>query len=408
MAGVPGWPTLSQLKALTFDHLGLFADWCDDIPVKAEKALERLARDVRAPGGVEWEGQAADAAITQAKMDVVKARPLLWSLPDAASAARRGQDTLQAAQRLALDAVDDAERDGFQVGEDYSVRDTQQAGTGEQLGQRQAQAEAHANFIRHRVGHLVAHDQTITGQLKTASEGWGKLTFEESPRTTDEKKGRVQAVGHTWKQGPDQPGPPHGPSADDIRRVLDKLPQGNQPWIREVRSPQDLQNLWNWMTQNGVDNPNRYGDAAKGVWKDLPDGIGVGQRDAAASTGHPALDIRVPGENGYTKVHINPERGGVPEIPAPARPAPFEPPVRPPGPTEGAPADPHPAEPPARPGPAPPSAAPPRVDPARVEPPVPRPAPPRPGFGGFGGGSIGGGGGGPLPGQHGSIWEPTE
>jgi hypothetical protein len=185
MAGMPSllgrWPTLSELRSSTFDHLGQFANHCEHISGKADKALEQLARDVRAPGGVEWEGAAGDAGIDQAETDVVRARPFLWSLPDAAAIARRGQDTLEAGKRLALDVVDEAERDGFQVGEDYSVRDTREVSTREELAQRQAQAEAHSNCIRHCVSYLVAHDQTIATQLKETAAGWGKLTFPESP-----------------------------------------------------------------------------------------------------------------------------------------------------------------------------------------------------------------------------------
>lgn len=155
-----GWPTLSQLRDSTFGHLEQFAALCDRICSKAEKALEQLAQKVRAPGGVEWEGAAGDAAIAQADAHVVKARPFLWGLPDAAAIARRGQDTLGAGQRLALDAVNDAERDGFEVNEDYSVTDTRESTTREQYEQRRAAAEAHSNFIRHRVGTLVANANT--------------------------------------------------------------------------------------------------------------------------------------------------------------------------------------------------------------------------------------------------------
>ena len=111
-----------------------------------------------------------------------------------------------------------------------------------------------------------------------------------------------------------------GPSAADIRAVLEKLPQGDRPWIREVRTPEDLQRLWKWMEQNGIENPSRYGDPSKGVWVDLPDGSGVGQRASAGSTKAPALDINLNG-NEHWKVHINPKTGGVPEIPAAPRPA---------------------------------------------------------------------------------------
>jgi hypothetical protein len=171
---------------------------------------------------------------------------------------------------------------------------------------------------------LVGNDQSLNTKLKEATAGWGRLSFAESPGETNDKvvgdddRRQVQPVDRTWKQDPIQE-PYPGPSADDIRRVLDKLPQGNQPWVREVRSPEDLQSLWNWMTQNGADNPNRYSDPAKGKWKDLPDGAGVGRREAAGSTKQPALDVRLPGQDGYVKVHVNP-RGGAPDIPAPASP----------------------------------------------------------------------------------------
>jgi hypothetical protein len=103
--------------------------------------------------------------------------------------------------------------------------------------------------------------------------------------------------------------------------VIDKLPAGDKPWIREVRTPQDLQNLWNWMKQNGTEVPDPYGGSGKGVEFNLPDGTRIGQRFAGDSTGLPALDTNVPGQ-GYVKIHINP-RGGVPEIPgAPGVPAP--------------------------------------------------------------------------------------
>ena len=73
------------------------------------------------------------------------------------------------------------------------------------------------------------------------------------------------------------------------------------------------------MEQNGIENPSRYGDPSKGVWMDLPDGSGVGQRSSAGSTKNPALDINLNG-NDHWKVHINPRTGGVPDIPAAPRP----------------------------------------------------------------------------------------
>jgi hypothetical protein len=401
MPGAPpvseGWPTLSELKASEFDHFRQFADYCDGISGKGEKALEELAQEVRRPGGVEWEGAAGDAAVIQADMDVVKARPFLWGLPDTAVVARRGQDTLEAGKQLALDAVDDAERDGFQVGEDYSVTDTQEVTTREQLAERQAQAEAHSNFIRHRVAALVANDQHITGELKNATAGWGKLTFNESPAgATDTIVGnrdkRIQPVDRTWKQGPDQPGPGDkvgGPSAADIQGVTGGLPRGTSPDIKLVQTQQQLEDLYKWASQNGTKVPDPYGPQPGTAYR-LPDGTRVGMRDAADSTKLPALDIKYPGPNGsYEKVHINAAEGATPQIPSLR--APVE------------------AAPPPAVEPAPPSAAP-RVEPAPIEPrlPVEPPAVAPPRVIGGGGGGIGGGGIG-MPGLgHVPAHTPTE
>jgi hypothetical protein len=136
---------------------------------------------VRAPGGVEWDGAAGAAASAQADADVLRARPLLWGAADAAPIARNGKDILEAGTREALDAVDDAERDGFVVGEDYSVTDTQESTTRAQYEKRLAKATAHTNFIRHRVGKLVGNEEWLNNQLQEATSGWGTLTFKESP-----------------------------------------------------------------------------------------------------------------------------------------------------------------------------------------------------------------------------------
>jgi hypothetical protein len=199
-----GWPTLSELKAASFQHLSQFADWCDQIADTAHSGFEEVAQEVRAPGGAEWEGAAADAAINRADMDVVKVRGWVWGHQDAAAIARRGQERLEAGQREALEAVDEAAHDGFEVGEDYRVTDTREVFSQKQLALRQAEAEAHSNFIRHRVGHLVANDRTITTQLQEATADFGGLSFGESSTSSDPDKGaRVQAVDNkTLKDAP--------------------------------------------------------------------------------------------------------------------------------------------------------------------------------------------------------------
>ncbi len=40
-----------------------------------------------------------------------------------------------------------------------------------------------------------------------------------------------------------------GPTGAEIWSVIEKLPQGNNAKVREVRTSQDLQKLWEWMRQ---------------------------------------------------------------------------------------------------------------------------------------------------------------
>ena len=87
-----GWPTLSELKASTFGHVGPTADRFDGTADKAQSAFEELAREVRRPGGVEWEGAAGNQAANQADADLVKVRGWAWYHRQAAGIARRGQD----------------------------------------------------------------------------------------------------------------------------------------------------------------------------------------------------------------------------------------------------------------------------------------------------------------------------
>jgi hypothetical protein len=332
MPAVTSLPTLSQVQKLDTTYLVEAQHYWAHSGNLWDQVFTKIHETMSTPGGTPWKGQASAAGQERAYVDMINVRGVAFQLHEAAGIAHRGDEQLQVCKEEVLDAVRDARAAGFEVDEDYSVTDRLHGGSAEIRAERLNQAEGHAAFIRHRVAALIATDQEISTQITAATEGIDNLTFHETPSGADDTIVRhdehsvVQPVDHHWKQAPTptpKPGPTNGPTADDIRRVLDKLPRGDQPWTREVRTPEDLQNLWKWMTRNGVDNPNRYGDSTKGEWKDLPDGTGIGQRNAAGSTKKPALDVRLPGQDGNTKVHINP-RGGVPDIPGLATPAPPE------------------------------------------------------------------------------------
>jgi hypothetical protein len=297
------------------------------------------------PGDTPWTGLAADTAQERAYSDMVKVRGVTFQLHEAAGIAGRGDAQLQTRKDEVLEAVHAAREAGFDVGEDYSVRDRSTRGSAQRHAERLAQAEQHAAYIRYRVAALVAADREIAREIASATGEIDDLTFSDIPVFHDEHNA-IQPVDHRWKQQPTptpKPGSANGPSADDIRRVLESLPEGNRPQIKEVRSPEELERLWQWMTQNGAESPNLYAEPGKGEWKGLPDGTTVGRRGAADSTRQPALDIQFPGDNDYAKVHINP-RGGVPDIPERSRPTPAKTTELPRAPTEARTAAPKPAQ----------------------------------------------------------------
>lgn len=155
----------------------------------------------------------------------------------------------------------------------------------------------------------------LASQLATLAQEVLALTSELP--TTPEADDGIQLIDHTVPQAP-PPDPDKPPTGTEIAEVLHQLPIGNRPHIREVRTPEDLQNLWEWAIQGGTQIPDGYGQPSKGTRYQLPDGTTIGQRPVAGSNNLPALDFTIPGQD-YTKVHINP-RGGVPDMPTPATP----------------------------------------------------------------------------------------
>jgi hypothetical protein len=317
-------PYRSQIQAWSTGHLEAAASHWTETAETWEHAFASIHRESLSPGGTAWEGGAAEAAQERTFADLVKVRGLADALYQAGAVARNGASELDFAKRRALEAISEAEAAGFTVGEDLSVTDNFLLGN-----LRAGQIQEHAAAIAARAGELSALDKEVAGKIATAIVRVDNVQFGDNPVVPHNKEPVIQAVDYAPMPEapvpdpgvPDNPVGKGGPTGADIGSVINKLPVGDKPWIREVRTPQDLQNLWNWMKQNGTEIPDSYGGSGKGVEFTLPDGTRIGQRFAGESTGQPALDTNVPGK-GYVKIHINP-RGGVPEIPgAPAASAP--------------------------------------------------------------------------------------
>ncbi|HEX4391733.1 MAG TPA: hypothetical protein VH084_09340, partial [Mycobacterium sp.] len=194
---------------------------------------------------------------------------------------RKGAGDVSAAQRSVLYKVDDAHQAGFVVGEDLSLTDTQRSRNAAELAARQAQAQALAADIRSRAAQLLAADSEVGAKLTATAGDVGSLNFNEKPVAHD---GKIQLV--DWKQAP-APTPSPGHTGQDVPNAI--------------------------KTFRGVPRTTFSKFAANTI-------VGIRKSEKHG----PTIDIRSPNKD-YAKIHVNSDRGGVPEIP-----------VRTAGPPEGA------------------------------------------------------------------------
>jgi hypothetical protein len=317
-------PPLTDLLLWSTEHLTTGASAWDALASRWETSFESVSQRVLNSG---WEGLASSAARERTYWDHVTVVGYAGDLRRGAEIARSGASNVDAALERLRGALRSARNIGFEVHDNYAVTDQMNTFTYAQKVQRVAKAHSLAQDILWLAAGLVDVDRQVGDRLAKATASLENTAFEVEHSTTmaSTSGAGVELVDLiTPMESPafepgDPSGPDRGPSAGDIRTVLERLPEGNRPWIREVRTSRDLQRLWKWLEQNGIENPSRYGDPSRGVWVDLPDGSGAGQRSSAGSTRLPAIDINLSGSE-HWKVHINPATGGAPDIPAVQRP----------------------------------------------------------------------------------------
>ncbi|MCB0927149.1 MAG: hypothetical protein KDB70_04330 [Mycobacterium sp.] len=237
---------------------------------------------------------------------------------EAAAIARDASDTRWRLARKVVDAILDAEDDGFHGDEDLTVRDT--GFDPDNAAARKTAAAEHADYINRQAQQYVDAEASTTERLQAKAVELAEPRFGGEGRDAT-----VQLVDNRIKLDPQVPTPPPDPipTGKDIESVLKKLPQGNSLEIREVRSLADLDKVWNWLKKHGTQVPNPYGpDSSEGEAIKLPDGTRVGRRVEGKTTNGATLDIKIPGEYGNQKVHVNPKTGGTVSIPDSAAPKP--------------------------------------------------------------------------------------
>src|ERR1700759_1285522 len=290
-----GLPTLSQIHAWGVDHLIEAAAHWDSTAERWDTVYREVWQQSL---GMDWQGQARDALIDRTVADSAMVSSKADQLREASLNARKGAGDISAAQRSVLYKVDDANQVGFVVGEDLSLADTRRSRDGAELATRRAQAQALSADIRSRAAQLLAADSEVGAKLSATADDVGSLNFNEKPVAHD---GKIQLV--DWKLAP-VPEPSPGHTGQDVRNAIKDLPKGTGPFIGEIRSEQDLRNLWDWASEGSTPST---GSKYPGTERLLPDGTRIGMRN---SDGHgPRMKIRTP-DKSYTKIHVNEARGG--------------------------------------------------------------------------------------------------
>lgn len=194
-------------------------------------------------------GDAKDAALERVAADTAVVRAQGGALRDAADIAENGSGDIRAAQRKALEAIVEAEADGFRVGQNLSVTDTHGVDLSSMAARKVAAIE-HAENVRWNAEQLVKADAFVGERLTTKSADLEGIRFDSDEDRT------VQAV--DFKQGP--PPPPY-PINEVIAEATDL--DGNHVVLRRGYYDETTQQGFGWdkaYWRHHVVNPNVFED----------------------------------------------------------------------------------------------------------------------------------------------------
>jgi len=229
-----GGEALSRSQIETWDttHLEQAATRWRTTATEIEEHFEQLRQHVVAPGGTEWEGDAKDAALDRATRNLNTVRAAGDIARSAADQAENSTADINAAKRDALQAISDAEADGFEVTEDLAVRDTRRVDVST-MAARYTAAREHTDDISWRADQLVQTDSLAGRRLTEKATELNGIRFDDE----SSRDGTIQAASFgDLKQGggdgeskTDIPGPKPPPPTDSGQAA-----HGSQPWYSRV------------------------------------------------------------------------------------------------------------------------------------------------------------------------------
>jgi len=172
-----GWPSLSEVRAASWDYLKASGESWSRLADTWENAFAEVRNASVRPGGTGWEGSAAHGMQERTASDAVEVRTPADQLRVAAEIARRCCGRQETNKQSVLNAVNAAVHDGFNVGDDYTLTDTLRCYSS--TAERDAR-DGHASAIRTRLNNLVDSETDIARDLTTATAGLAHLSFPEA------------------------------------------------------------------------------------------------------------------------------------------------------------------------------------------------------------------------------------
>ena len=186
----PELPSRSQIENWDTSHLAAAANRWRTSASESDTLFAQHRLNVATPRGTEWE----DAALDRVTADAAVVRNHADVIVEAADIAENGMADIHAAQRKVLEAIAEAEADGFQVADDLSVRDTRQADL-PNMAARHTAARVHVEDIRWNAERLVAADTFVSERLQAKAGELDGITFDDETYVADAGDGQPGEVG---------------------------------------------------------------------------------------------------------------------------------------------------------------------------------------------------------------------
>lgn len=186
-----------------------------------------------------WAGDAKDAAVNRVTADAVVVSNQSAVQRAGTQIAEDGSRDIRAAKREAMDAIAEAEANGFEVGEDLVLRDTREVDE-TTMAARPRAAREHAEDIRWFAERLVQADELIGKRLQEKAVELEGIRFDGE--RDDRRDGSVQLVDNEIKPATEgsSEGKDEHPGGDGDRTWQDMLlPPTDSPDAEGSPSPED-------------------------------------------------------------------------------------------------------------------------------------------------------------------------